>query len=511
MRCFLIAILIAPCVGQPHNALPFDPRHHFDKRCPAGVTLDAVGMVRDPNSGSSYLSAVLPEGSKVADCAKACCGDWSCEAFIFDSQSRNCTFKDDIDALVQGPVKGVQSGIRAKLPSKSPPYRKSSAILQAALNPEIFIGVNGDEFPITWGRDGNQYTGAGDNHQVDKPASPLSFFKVAGGPKEMNCTHPPTKHNQPSPVCTNITMQGDSIPVKGPAFEKVCPQWRADTPNLKSSAVLSVDGVLYWAVSCFNYGDDGVFNRQRYGPAWIITSKDNGITWNLSATPTDMFPGRLAAPRFVQYGQDYAGAPDDWVYVYFPGTSSGSAFFENNDQMLLGRVNKHRILDRSAYQFFNGVQLDGADTWTSDSTIAEPVWSFPLMTSVQQVNYHAGAGRYIFANWAWISYDGYPRPDHTEDEKNSRTGHQRTQLLLVEAPTPWGPFSVFYRDDDWSASDGSVGGYTPVIPPAWVGKNDFWLVFTQCCGNPRPPLNNYNFNAQHVTFQIGDVEDSLIV
>ena len=57
---------------------------------------------------------------------------------------------------------------------------------------------------------------------------------------------------------------------------------------MKSSGVLSVDGVLYWAVACFNYGDDPVFNRQRYGPAWIITSQDNGVTWNLTASPNDM-------------------------------------------------------------------------------------------------------------------------------------------------------------------------------------------------------------------------------
>ena len=35
--------------------------------------------------------------------------------------------------------------------------------------------------------------------------------------------------------------------------------------------------------------------------------------------------GRLAAPRFVQYGRDYAGAQDgDWAYVYFPGTTDGA-------------------------------------------------------------------------------------------------------------------------------------------------------------------------------------------
>ena len=125
---------------------------------------------------------------------------------------------------------------------------------------------------------------------------------------------------------------------------------------------------------------------------------------------------------------------------------------ENNDEILLARVEKSQLLSRDAYEFFNGIELDGTTSWTTDSTIARSVWEFPLMTSVQQANYHPGLKRYIFANWAWISYDGYPRPDHTGDEKNGRTGHQRTQLSLVEAPNPWGPFSVFFRDDGWSGA-----------------------------------------------------------
>jgi hypothetical protein len=103
-----------------------------------------------------------------------------------------------------------------------------------------------------------------------------------------------------------------------------------------------------------------------------------------------MFPGRLAAPRFVQYGQSFAGSPDNgkWVYVFFPGTSGDSAFFENNDQILLARVPATNILDRDAYEFWWGPAADGTIQWTSDSTIANHIWQFPLMTSVQQVNYH---------------------------------------------------------------------------------------------------------------------------
>ena len=184
-----------------------------------------------------------------------------------------------------------------------------------------------------------------------------------------------------------------------------------------------------------------------------------------------------------------------------------AAFFENNDQILLGRVPTHSILQRDAYEFWVGPAADGTVHWSLDHTIANHVWEFPLMTSVQQVNWHPGLRRYIFANWAWISYDGNPRPDHTPDERNSRTGHQRTQLTFVEGPTPWGPWSIFYRNDNWHGPDGSMGGYTPVFPPAWIeaweqplgaGSNDFWMVYTQCCGNPRPPWNHYNFNAQKI-------------
>ena len=81
----------------------------------------------------------------------------------------------------------------------------------------------------------------------------------------MNCTYPPItpSNHQPSPTCSAIEQRGVAVPVVGPAADKACPEWRAGIPNLKSSGVLSVDGVLYWAISCFNYGDDEVFNRQR--------------------------------------------------------------------------------------------------------------------------------------------------------------------------------------------------------------------------------------------------------
>ena len=345
-----VALRIA--AAQPHGALPFDPRHRFDQRCPHFVALDPPNLQRNPVSASLYLDVPLHANATVDDCARACCGDWSCEAFTFteaaavrgllagswfnhDSSvgvhrlaitqsahnllvqsidvagnnwigeigsgrigwlcfagdsARNrsfhladdnntfffgplptdkkgysqnftraeepfpggcipgapcCSFRDDsFDALAPS-VFGVRSGVRSKLPSYAPPYPQSSTIVSATVDPTFLVGINGDEFPITWGRDGQQYTGAGDNTQANGGGSPLSFFKVQGGPTEMACASPPARPGYtPSPTCANITLQGKEV-VVGPGHS-VCPGWDGgSTPNLKSSGVLSVEGVLY--------------------------------------------------------------------------------------------------------------------------------------------------------------------------------------------------------------------------------------------------------------------------
>ena len=366
------AFLLASAAAQPTDAKPFDPRHHFDQRCPAGVKLDPSDKQRDPASKSSYLWTPMPASATASDCAKLCCGDWSCESFAFvaakgaptpppsppvgltgdwfnhdslrgiskirisqtgqtlsveslepkksmwtsgagkvsadghtgyldfDHNGRNnrtftassnkqtltlsresfdpagftqtfvrsptpfgpsssdgcpagvpcCIFKDDVDALVAG-VAGTTSGVRAKLAAKAPPY-PDSTVVKGALETHMLIGINGDEFPITWGKDGAQYTGAGDNNQGNG-SSPLGFFKVneMASPKEMGCKDVPVTpgNQQPYVPCKNISLQGADVPVKNAEALKACPAWRKGIPNLKSSGVLSVDGVLYWAIS----------------------------------------------------------------------------------------------------------------------------------------------------------------------------------------------------------------------------------------------------------------------
>ena len=116
----------------------------------------------------------------------------------------------------------------------------------------------------------------------------------------------------------------------------------------------------------------------------------------------------------------FAVLTDSRTTVSFATRSSDAApllpTVENNDEILLARVEKSQLLSRDAYEFFNvkigtllglersrpvstkyrccqGIELDGTTSWTTDSTIARSVWEFPLMTSVQQANYHPGLKR----------------------------------------------------------------------------------------------------------------------
>ena len=479
-------------------ALSADPRSAFWTRAD-GRRVDAtnVFLCFDCGGGSdanNRTGVISPDGMNI-----------SLSRLPFDPQgwtqvfarqlgggNASCVFQDDIPPPQPAPPGSTAvSGLRAFLPGQTPPFPVSTFFASVALNSSAIYAADGDEFPTAWASDGMQYSGAGDNTQPSRGIpqrwnSPASMFRVSGRPGDAGFPD------------NAFEAQGSPFAPANSSFAKAnCPKWGGGLANIKSSGVLFVNDTLIWAVSCFNYGDDPAFNRQRYGPAWIVRSKDFGVTWDDVDAP--VFAGRLAAPRFISAGKAYADAPDGFVYVYFPGTEGNASFFENNGAVWLGRVPIGLIWQRGAYEFFVGLGGDGEAQWDSDDTLAAPVMAWPLRTSVQQANYHPLWKRYIFANWAWISMDGNPRPDHSPDERNARTARQRTQLVLFESPTPWGPFSAFHRDDNWQYSDGSSGAYTPIFAPAWLDATGGSMVSTQCCGTPEfPPDNHYSFNIQRL-------------
>jgi len=350
----------------------------------------------------------------------------------------------------------------------TPPFPPSKLIRRAVFaKPRPHKG-DGDMWPITWAADGFLYGGAGDNS-----GSPMNFWRIHG--------------EDGGPWAFHLELV-DNMPIDPKAW---CQRPRVDPARgVKPASLLGMDGMLYFAVELHNYGENPAFNRQCNVSSFIITTRDWGKTWDREATPPDFFTGRLASPHFIQFGRDYAGARDGFIYAHFPAGRDGKSYWCNADFLLLGRVLQGRLLARDAWEFHAGTDASGNPLWTRDGEGAAPVFEYPLMTGEDHCSWNPGLRRYLLGNFSFM--DGKtlePRPYHQCWPESVAP----SQLTLFEAPEPWGPWSLFHRDDDW----GTVGDYQPSFPVKWMSA-DGKRMYMVSAGS----LDDYNFTCQQIDLEL---------
>jgi hypothetical protein len=351
-----------------------------------------------------------------------------------------------------------------------PPQPASKFIISVSWGAHRFHAASGDTWPLTWASDGNLYGSAGDNQ-----GSPMNFWQIVDNPKySYSSVYPPYEsvflvNNQP----VDCNLYCKTIPKADPHA------------GVKPAGLISVNGVLYFSVENMNYGDNPSFNRQHNLNGWIITSTDFGKTWKLDATRQDFFTGRVASAHFIQFGKDDSDAPDGYVYADFPAADDGNSYWENGDYLLLGRVPKDRILERSAWQFFAGRQPSGQELWDSEPAKAVEIFRYPHMTGEDHITYNPVLKRYFLANYGFHDRHLNPRPYH-----QGKGTACPSQLTLFEATQPSGPWSLFYRNDDF----GTCGECNASFPQKWMSKDGktMWMVSAGT-------FDDYNFVTQSLT------------
>jgi hypothetical protein len=367
-----------------------------------------------------------------------------------------------------GPSQQQLSGI--------PPQLKSQFIVGVKWDLHRYHAAAGDTWPLTWASDGNLYGAAGDNQ-----GSPMNFWRIEDRPPDAysGLTHPYESVFLVNNLPVNCKLYCNSLP----GLDL--------TTSVKPAGLISVKGVLYFAVENMNYGDNPQFNRQHNVNGWIITSNDFGKTWKLDATERDFFVGRVASAHFIQFGKDNIDAPDEYVYAYFPAADDGKSYWENGDYLLLGRVPRDQILLRSAWKFFAGRLPSRQEVWDSDETKAVQVFRYPHMTGEDHVTYNPVLKRYILVNYGFHDAHLNPRPYHQE----SLVAKCPSQLTLFESSEMSGPWSLFYRNDDF----GTCGEYNPSFPQKWMSRDGktMWMVSSGS-------YDDYNFVTQKVTLVTTD-------
>jgi hypothetical protein len=306
------------------------------------------------------------------------------------------------------------------------PYPPSQVITGIAWDDEIVrLGGErtGDNWPLTWGDDGLLYTSYGDGNGFSEgPVNyTLAFATVSGVPPDHSAQD--FQSNIDTPV--GWGKQG-----------------------IKASGLLMAGGVLYLWVR--NYVVDGDWRHSR-----LARSMDHGRTWSWADW---QFSETFGCPEFVQYGPDYAGARDEYVYVV---SQSGNSAYDFDPGVVMARVPADRVMERAAYQFFAGLDADGAPTWSPE--IADRQFAFADPRGVQRIGltYNAGLGRYFL-----VSAHG------------AGAGSTHTPSLGVfDAPEPWGPWTTVYDEELWS-NDGWMIHHK--FPTAWMSADGctLWLAFS---------------------------------
>ena len=134
-----------------------------------------------------------------------------------------------------------------------------------------------------------------------------------------------------------------------------------------------------------NYIVDGDYRHSRL--AW---SKDYEKTWTWADWH---FSGTFGCPEFVQFGPNYKGARDAYVYVV---SQANDDAYEYSPDVVMARVPKDKVRDRNAYQFFAGLDAKGKPAWSADISDSKALlhgraWrdaNFDHLQSGSQAVYH---------------------------------------------------------------------------------------------------------------------------
>lgn len=283
--------------------------------------------------------------------------------------------------------------------------------------------LGSDNWPITWADDDNQYTVSGDGPGFN-----------TGGWHEMIISRI-TGNSPETMVGTDVSVMDDGG---------------------KSYGIISVGGILYmWT----GPGSGGI----SYNEARMKKSTNRGQSW-ISASWAFVKSEGMIMPTILNFGKDNAGARDNYVYHYFIQLQNDSYELTVHKPgiIYLLRSPNDRIMDRSAYEFFAGFDINGNPKWTANLAGRQPVFQDTLngVGWNLSVSYNPGLQRYFLIT------------EHTATVEGN--------IGIFDAPAPWGPWTTVLYAKSWGSPAIDATTFFWNFSNKWLSTDgkDFTLIFT---------------------------------
>jgi hypothetical protein len=321
--------------------------------------------------------------------------------------------------LVNWALFAASSALSLAAPPRLPPCPPSPVIVGidwAPTNEIIRAAQDGDNWPITWADDDALYTTWGDGTGfVPKVERKLGcgFARIMGGPNGFRGVN----------IRSRFEQNGQGV------------------HGRKAWGLLCVDRTLYLWLG--HADEDGA-------EAQLAWSTDYARNWTLA----DWRFREFGLVGFVNFGRNYAGARDEFVYVY---SHDGPRADTPADRFILMRAPKQLMTNRVAWEFLATRDASGNATWTRDIKERGAVFEHRDACLRSAITYCAPLKRYLW--WQAI-----PQPAEVRDRGDTRFAGG---FGIYDAPEPWGPWTTAYFTERWDVGPGEHGDF----PSKWMSAD----------------------------------------
>ncbi len=326
----------------------------------------------------------------------------------------------------------------------------------------------GDILPTVWADDGNQYTmmdDGGTDVQIPGGLWRQSVARITGRPPKIQLRHVGDPDDPPPHTLSQISKNGSL--------------WSGPLGPYYSSGLLAANHVFYATQERnWNWNANGPFE----GLQGIAYSLDRGRDWR---SVNQAFPAPLGNLSWVIRGKG-GYFQDGWVYAI----ATEREFNAGNMIMGRSRPDVADITNPSAWQWVSGWTTENDELWpvySSSLSSAVPIMSWSSHITYPQMAYDSPIHRYLLT----FTYSYASAPPGIW-----RNG---SDLVILDAPHPWGPFSFVAHESYFGPSNGYGAGF----PPAWISRNgrDLWLKWAanfDGCAKGLDCSAGYGFNYRRI-------------
>ena len=344
--------------------------------------------------------------------------------------------------LLLGAPLSIQVNAETDSITSTSPYPTSPFISGISFDwsTHVRLAQGSDNWPVTWAADDHQYTtwgdggGFGGSNQDGRVS--LGVARIEGGVSGYH----------------GVNVWGGKDPISPAQFTG------------KSYGIAAIDGSLYM----WRCGDGSLASAYLFQK--LYRSTDRGQTWQDTGVEytQSTFSGSRGfyCPTFLQFGKDYQGARDSYVYMYAPELKSTSWVVQKPGEISLMRVPRSGLSNRSQYEYYAGRDGSGNPLWTRDMDSRRPVFEDRengVMTV--SVSYNPGLRRYFLIT------------EHTAGMKGN--------IGIYDSSEPWGPWTTVLFESGFGTPRIDATTFFWNFSNKWLSSDgrDFTLVFTGVSSN----------------------------